>query len=141
MRVDASVAVLPQSHHGLPLSRGVLDFYRSRVVSYEEDARAFLGHFLFEQDQLHRPIGGLSPGERSRLLIAVLVSSGAELLLLDEPTNHLDFDSIDVVEEALRQFRGTIVAVTHDREFIQAIGCTRVVEVRGGGVIEVDGLR
>jgi ATPase subunit of ABC transporter with duplicated ATPase domains len=133
-QVDASVAVLPQSHHGLPLSRGVLDFYRSRVVAYEEDARAFLGHFLFEQDQLHRPIGGLSPGERSRLLIAVLVSSGAELLLLDEPTNHLDFDSIDVVEEALRQFRGTIVAVTHDREFIRSIGCTRVVEVRGGRV-------
>jgi ATPase subunit of ABC transporter with duplicated ATPase domains len=134
--VDASVAVLPQSHHGLPLGRGVLEFYRSRVVAYEEDARAFLGHFLFEQDQLHRPIGGLSPGERSRLLIAVLVSSGAELLLLDEPTNHLDFDSMDVVEEALRQFRGTIVAITHDREFIRAIGCTRVVEVRGGGLCE-----
>ena len=83
-----------------------------QVVSYEEDARAFLGHFLFDQEQMHRPIGTLSPGERSRLLIAVLVSSGAELLLLDEPTNHLDFDSIDVVEEALRQFRGTIVAVT-----------------------------
>ena len=139
--LDASVAVLPQSHHGLPLERGVLDFYRSRVVAYEEDARAFLGHFLFEQDQLHRPIGGLSPGERSRLLIAVLVSSGAELLLLDEPTNHLDFDSIDVVEEALRQFRGTIVAVTHDREFIRSIGCTRVVEVRGGATVELDGLR
>jgi len=139
--LDASVAVLPQSHHGLPLDRGVLAFYRSRVVAYEEDARAFLGHFLFEQDQLHRPIGGLSPGERSRLLIAVLVSSGAELLLLDEPTNHLDFDSIDVVEEALRQFRGTIVAVTHDREFIRSIGCTRVVEVRDGGAVEVDALR
>ena len=139
--VDAAVAVLPQSHHGLPLERGVLDFYRSRVVAYEEDARAFLGHFLFEQDQLHRPIGGLSPGERSRLLIAALVSSGAELLLLDEPTNHLDFDSMDVVEEALRQFRGTIVAVTHDREFIRSIGCTRVVEVRGGATAELDGLR
>jgi ATPase subunit of ABC transporter with duplicated ATPase domains len=139
--LDASVAVLPQSHHGLPLDRGVLDFYRSRVVAYEEDARAFLGHFLFEQDQLHRPIGGLSPGERSRLLIAVLVSSGAELLLLDEPTNHLDFDSIDVVEEALRQFRGTIVAVTHDREFIRSIGCTRVVEVRDGAAVTLDDLR
>ena len=69
------------------------------------------------------------------------MSSGAELLLLDEPTNHLDFDSIDVVEEALRQFRGTIVAVTHDRAFISAIGCTRVLEVRGGSVIEADGLR
>jgi ATPase subunit of ABC transporter with duplicated ATPase domains len=134
--VDAALAVLPQSHHGLPLDRGVLEFYRSRVVAYEEDARAFLGHFLFEQDQLHRPIGTLSPGERSRLLIAVLVSSGAELLLLDEPTNHLDFDSMDVVEEALRQFRGTIVAVTHDREFIRAIGCTRVVEVRRGTAVD-----
>jgi macrolide transport system ATP-binding/permease protein len=134
--LDASAAVLPQSHHGLPLGRGVLDFYRSRVVAYEEDARAFLGHFLFEQDQLHRPIGTLSPGERSRLLIAVLVSSGAELLLLDEPTNHLDFDSMDVVEEALRQFRGTIVAVTHDREFIRSIGCTRVLEVKDGAVSE-----
>ena len=136
--VDAAVAVLPQSHHGLPLERGVLDFYRSRVIAYEEDARAFLGHFLFEQEQLHRPIGTLSPGERSRLLIAVLVSSGAELLLLDEPTNHLDFDSMDVVEEALRQFRGTIVSVTHDREFIHAIGCTRVVEVRGGRLFEAE---
>ena len=139
--VDATVAVLPQSHHGLPLGRGVLEFYRSRVVAYEEDARAFLGHFLFEQDQLHRPIGTLSPGERSRLLIAVLVSSGAELLLLDEPTNHLDFDSMDVVEEALRQFRGTIVAVTHDREFIRSIGCTRVVQVRDGRAVEASDAR
>jgi ATPase subunit of ABC transporter with duplicated ATPase domains len=139
--VDAEPAVLPQTHHDLPLERGILDFYRSGVVSYEDEARAFLGHFLFDQEQMHRPIGTLSPGERSRLLIAVLVSSGAELLLLDEPTNHLDFDSIDVVEEALRQFRGTIVAVSHDREFIQVIGCTRVVEVTDEGPIEVDGLR
>jgi len=135
--VDAKAAVLPQTHHDLPLERGILDFYRSQVVAYEEDARAFLGHFLFDQEQMHRAIGTLSPGERSRLLVAVLVSSGAELLLLDEPTNHLDFDSIDVVEEALRQFRGTIVTVTHDRAFIRAIACTRVLEVRDRGLHEV----
>ena len=137
--VDAETAVLPQSHQGLPLERGILDFYRSHVVSYEDAARAFLGHFLFDQEQMHRAIGTLSPGERSRLLIAVLVSSGAELLLLDEPTNHLDFDSIDVVEEALRQFRGTIVAVSHDREFIRSVGATRVLEVRAGGISEAAG--
>ena len=124
--------VLPQDHHGLPLDRPVLDFYRSAVVGYEDEARAFLGHFLFDPEQLHRPIGTLSPGERSRLLIAMLVSSGAELLLLDEPTNHLDFDSLDVVEEALRQFRGTIVAVSHDRAFIDNIGCTRRIQVANG---------
>ena len=74
---------------------------------------------------------------RSRLLIAVLVSSGAELLLLDEPTNHLDFDSLDVVEEALRQFRGTILAVSHDRAFVENIGCDRHIEIRGGRLHEL----
>jgi macrolide transport system ATP-binding/permease protein len=85
---------------------------------------------------MHRPLGTLSPGERSRLLIAVLVSSGCELLLLDEPTNHLDFDSLDVVEEALRQFRGTIVAVSHDRAFVENIECERRIEIHGGRLQE-----
>jgi ATPase subunit of ABC transporter with duplicated ATPase domains len=128
--------ILPQDHHRMPLGRPLLEYYRSQVIGYEDDARAFLGHFLFDQEQMHRPIGTLSPGERSRLLIAVLVSSGAELLLLDEPTNHLDFDSLDVVEEALRQFRGTIVAVSHDRAFVENIGCRRHVEIRGGRLLE-----
>jgi ATPase subunit of ABC transporter with duplicated ATPase domains len=132
-----SAGMLPQDHQGLPLERAVLEFYRSRVIGYEDEARAFLGHFLFDQEQLRRPLRTLSPGERSRLLIAMLVSSGAELLLLDEPTNHLDFDSLDVVEEALRQFRGTIVAVSHDREFVRNIGCRRHVEVRAGRLHEL----
>jgi ATPase subunit of ABC transporter with duplicated ATPase domains len=133
-----AAGILPQDHHRLPLDRPLLDFYRSRVIGYEDEARAFLGHFLFDQEQMHRPLRTLSPGERSRLLIAVLVSSGAELLLLDEPTNHLDFDSLDVVEEALRQFRGTIVAVSHDREFVRNIRCRRHVEVRSGRLRELD---
>jgi len=131
-----AAGILPQDHHRLPLDRPLLDYYRSQVIGYEDEARAFLGHFLFDQEQMHRPLSTLSPGERSRLLIAVLVSSGSELLLLDEPTNHLDFDSLDVIEEALRQFRGTIVAVSHDRAFVENIGCTRQVEIRGGRLQE-----
>ena len=131
-----AAGILPQDHHHLPLDRPLLDYYRSQVIGYEDEARAFLGHFLFDQEQMHRPLRTLSPGERSRLLIAVLVSSGAELLLLDEPTNHLDFDSLDVVEEALRQFRGTIVAVSHDRAFVENIGCVRHIEIRGGRLQE-----
>jgi ATPase subunit of ABC transporter with duplicated ATPase domains len=131
-----AAGVLPQDHHRLPLDRSLLDYYRSQVIGYEDEARAFLGHFLFDQEGMHRPLRTLSPGERSRLLIAVLVSSGSELLLLDEPTNHLDFDSLDVVEEALRQYRGTIVAVSHDRAFIENIGCGRHIEIHGGRLHE-----
>jgi ATPase subunit of ABC transporter with duplicated ATPase domains len=137
-RVEPATAagILPQDHHSLPLERPLLDYYRAQVIGYEDQARAFLGHFLFDQEQMHRPLGTLSPGERSRLLIAVLVSSGCELLLLDEPTNHLDFDSLDVVEEALRQFRGTIVAVSHDRAFVENIECERRIEIHGGRLQE-----
>ena len=131
-----AAGILPQNHHRLPLDRSLLDYYRSQVIGYEDEARAFLGHFLFDQEQMHRPLRTLSPGERSRLLIAVLVSSGSELLLLDEPTNHLDFDSLDVIEEALRQFRGTIVAVSHDRAFVENICCGRRIEVRAGRLRE-----
>jgi ATPase subunit of ABC transporter with duplicated ATPase domains len=133
---EARVGVLPQTHHRLPLERSVLDHYRRGVIGHEHEARAVLGWFLFSQEQLFRPLGTLSAGERSRLLVAMLVMGGAELLLLDEPTNHLDFASIDVIEQALDEFRGTILTVSHDREFIRTIGCDRVVDVRDGRVVE-----
>ena len=133
---DVDVGVLPQTHGHLPPERPVLDHYRRGVPGHEHEARAVLGWFLFSQEQLARPLRSLSAGERSRLLIAMLVMGGAELLLLDEPTNHLDFDSIDVVEQALREFRGTILTVSHDREFIRSIGCSRFWEARDGGVVE-----
>jgi len=134
--VEARVGVLPQTHDALPLERTVLEHYRSGVVGHEHDARAVLGWFLFSQEQLFRPVRTLSAGERSRLLVAMLVMSGAELLLLDEPTNHLDFSSIDVIERALDDFRGTIITVSHDREFIRGITCDRMWEVRDGGITE-----
>jgi ATPase subunit of ABC transporter with duplicated ATPase domains len=133
---EARVGVLPQTHNRLPLERTVLDHYRRAVIGHEHEARAVLGWFLFSQEQLFRPLGTLSAGERSRLLVAMLVMGGAELLLLDEPTNHLDFASIDVIEQALDEFRGTILTVSHDREFIRTIGCDRVVDVRDGLVLE-----
>jgi len=136
VELDARVGVLPQTHDALPHDRSVLEHYRSGVVGHEHDARAVLGWFLFSQEQLFRPLRTLSAGERSRLLVAMLVMSGAELLLLDEPTNHLDFASIDVIERALDEFRGTIVTVSHDREFIRGITCDRVWEVRDGRVAE-----
>jgi ATP-binding cassette subfamily F protein 3 len=126
------IAYLPQAHHSLPLSKTVLEFFRSRVSMYEEEARSWLNRFLFEQYQLMQPLGKLSAGERTRLLLAIIVLSGASLLILDEPTNNLDFDSLDVVEEALREFKGTLVVVTHDRYFAKRIGINRHVHIKNG---------
>lgn len=85
----------------------------------ETDARSFLHYFLFTGDDALRENGRLSYGERARLSLARLVASGCNFLLLDEPTNHLDIPSRTMFEEALSQFEGTILAVVHDRYFIE----------------------
>jgi ATPase subunit of ABC transporter with duplicated ATPase domains len=126
------VALLPQTHDDLRSRVPVLDFFRSRVPLYLDEAEQVLTGYLFDAGDWGRPIGTLSAGELRRLLLATMVNSGAQVLLLDEPTNYLDFDSLDVVEEALREYRGTVVMVTHDRYFSGAVGYTREWEVRGG---------
>ena len=78
----------------------------------------------------------LSAGELRRLLLAVIVNSPARILLLDEPTNFLDLDALDVIEEALRRYKGTLITVTHDRWFADAVGHTRRWHVADGHVIE-----
>ncbi len=83
------------------------------------DTRNFLHHFLFSGDDPLRPIQQLSYGERARLMLAKLVASGCNFLVLDEPINHLDIPSRERFEQALNQFDGTILAVIHDRYFIQ----------------------
>jgi ATPase subunit of ABC transporter with duplicated ATPase domains len=129
----APTALLPQTHDGLDLTGTVLDFFRARVPMYADEAEDTLAGYLFEPDQ---PVGTLSAGELRRLLLATMVNSGTEVLLLDEPTNYLDFESLDVVEEALRQFRGTIVMVTHDAYFASAVGYGRRWVVSDGHVDE-----
>jgi ATP-binding cassette, subfamily F, member 3 len=91
-------------------------------------ARALLGRFLFSGDEADKPLHGLSGGERRRLSLAILVSSGANVLILDEPTNHLDIDSREALEDALRAFGGAILLVSHDRALLDAVG-TRTIAV------------
>ena len=98
----------------------------------ESEARTLLAHFGLDADAIRRPLERLSPGQRARAAIAALVASQADLLLLDEPTNHLDFDTLEVLETALATSPSTIVAVSHDRWFLDAIGVTRRLHVVGG---------
>ena len=129
-------AVLPQTSDGLPSAVPVLDFFRSRVPVYAEDAERLLAGHQFGPQEWSAPLGSLSAGEVRRLLLAVLVNVPQRVLVLDEPTNFLDFDALDVVEEALRRFRGTLVFATHDRVFADAVGATRRWHVEAVKVVE-----
>jgi ATPase subunit of ABC transporter with duplicated ATPase domains len=129
-------AVLPQGPDALPADVPAVAFVRSHAQVGEGEARRLLGHFGLEGEAALRPLGRLSPGERARTAIAAMVASKAELLLLDEPTNHLDFASLEVLEGALRDYPGAIVAVSHDRAFLDAIGTDRRVRVSDGTVVE-----
>jgi ATPase subunit of ABC transporter with duplicated ATPase domains len=134
--VLAPAKLLPQTHDALRRGTSVLEYFRSQVPMYIDEAEATLAGYLFDTDQQAQPLRTLSAGELRRLLLAAIVNSGAEVLLLDEPTNYLDFDALDVVEEALRAFHGTLVMVTHDRYFAEAVGFTRRWSVVDGTVRE-----
>jgi ATPase subunit of ABC transporter with duplicated ATPase domains len=130
------LAVLPQTADGLRLPVTVLDWFRSRVPVYAEDAERLLEGHLFGPDTWGAPLRRLSAGELRRLLLAALVNSPARVLLLDEPTNFLDFDALEVLEAALREYRGTLLTVTHDRYLAAAAGHTRSWHVAEGAVTE-----
>jgi ATP-binding cassette subfamily F protein 3 len=94
-------------------------------------ARALLGRFLFSGEEAEKPVAGLSGGERQRLSLAILVHSGANVLILDEPTNHLDIESREALEDALAEFPGSLLLVSHDRALLDAVG-TRTIAVEEG---------
>ena len=99
--------------------------------------RAYLRRFLFTEDRIGQAISQLSGGERSRVLLAKILKRGGNVLLLDEPTNDLDLSTLRLLEEALIQFKGTIVLVSHDRYFMNRV-CTHTLALNGDGSLQFD---
>jgi ATP-binding cassette subfamily F protein 3 len=129
------------SQHGLELDdRGtVLDCVQRMTGLNRPQAQTLLGRFLFSGWEAHmKQVRDLSGGERRRLGLAILVTSGANLLLLDEPTNHLDLDSRETLEAALEGFQGTVLLVSHDRALIDAVA-HRTAAIEDGTVRVYDG--
>jgi ATPase subunit of ABC transporter with duplicated ATPase domains len=107
------------------------NFRRHAPARPEADCRMALARFLFRGDAVHRPAAALSGGERLRAALACVLGAAEppQLLLLDEPTNHLDLPSLASLEQALCRYSGALLVISHDREFLDAVGVDRVIEL------------
>ena len=128
-----------QSHEGLNASATVIDEIRRIKPDFKEtQVRTLLGRFLFSGDDVFKRVGDLSGGERSRVALAQLTLMGGNLMVLDEPTNHLDIGAREALEEVLNEYNGTIMFVSHDRYFVDAVADTLWM-VQDGKLATFDG--
>ncbi len=124
----------------LDLERSVLDEAMERVENtvHEQEVRTLLGAFLFKGDDVFKKVKVLSGGEKSRLALVKLLLSPPNFLLLDEPTTHLDMPSIDAVIQALKDYSGTLIFVSHDVHFIRALA-KRTIRIESGRITNFAG--
>jgi ATPase subunit of ABC transporter with duplicated ATPase domains len=137
--LGASVVVgdVDQVRRTFPPDEALVDAFRARTGAEVADTRTLLAKFGLGADDVLRPVGSLSPGERTRADLALLMATGANLLVLDEPTNHLDLAAIESLEEALASFDGTLLLVSHDRRLLERVDTNRRLVVEDGQVREV----
>ncbi len=127
------VSYFDQTQKGLNPERTIYDEVQSGTELTVCDTRYLLAHLAFPQDEAFKQIKNLSGGERNRVMLSKLVYSKANFLVLDEPTNHLDIASVEVLEEALAEFPGTILLASHDKYLLTRVA-DRVIEVDNGKV-------
>jgi macrolide transport system ATP-binding/permease protein len=123
---QARIGYFAQGAEDLDPGKTLLANVMAASVHEEGAVRNLLAHLLFRREDVYKPVGVLSGGERARVSIAKIIVGGANILLLDEPTNHLDLASLAALEEVLADYRGTLLFVSHDRSFIDKIA-TRLI--------------
>jgi ATPase subunit of ABC transporter with duplicated ATPase domains len=132
------VGRLEQARHQLADAPTVLQAFMTATGMLVPEARTLLAKFGIGAEHVHRSAESLSPGERTRLVLALLMAKGSNCLVLDEPTNHLDLPAIEQLEQALATFEGTVLLVSHDRSLLSNVARTRTLEVRAGRIVRDD---
>ena len=123
-----------QNHQGLNPKRTVLEELMYHFVLSEEEARNICGGFLFTEDDVYKEISSLSGGEKARVAFMKLMLEKPNFLILDEPTNHLDIYSREILSESLEEYTGTILVVSHDRNFLDCV-VNNIYEVKKDGAV------
>jgi ATPase subunit of ABC transporter with duplicated ATPase domains len=134
-------AYFPQDGSGLFTNKelSILDWIKQYTDNQDiNNMRSMLGRMLFSGDDVKKQVGVLSGGEKVRCLLSMVMLQEANVLVLDEPTSHLDLESIEALQEALEEFTGTLIFVSHDREFIDSVG-SRVIVMEDSGLTDWKG--
>ena len=130
------IGEIDQVRRTFPAAEPLVDAFRARTGEDIAQTRTLLAKFGLGADDVLRAVGSLSPGERTRADLALLMATGANVLVLDEPTNHLDLAAIEQLEEALSTYDGTLLLVSHDRRLLERVPTTRRLVVESGQVHE-----
>jgi ATPase subunit of ABC transporter with duplicated ATPase domains len=129
------IGELEQARLQLGHHRTVLESFMHATAMTVPEARTLLAKFGIGASEVNRATSSLSPGERTRTVLALLMAKGTNCLVLDEPTNHLDLAAIEQLEIALESFAGTVLLVTHDRTLLQNVRLTRSIQLEAGRIV------
>ena len=130
-----------QEHDSLPRDLTPAEFIESKMGDPSQNPFGVLAKFGIEVEQAKKPIGVLSPGGRARLLLALFAALSVSVLVLDEPTNHLDLEALDALEEALSEYEGTVLLVSHDRYFLESALLDWTFLLEGGELSRIEDFR
>ena len=138
---NANIGYFAQDHAAeFESGRSLFDWMSQwgREGDDEQVIRATLGRLLFSQDEIRKPVNVISGGEQGRMLFGRLMLQQPNILLMDEPTNHLDMESIESLNLALENYPGTLIFVSHDREFVSSLA-SRIIEMKPDGLVDFNG--
>ena len=129
---NLKIGYFAQKQTHLNFDKNIFDHFIDETHCPYGKVFSVLNRFLFDKESLQKKVSMLSPGERARFAFAIFAYNDYDFLILDEPANHLDIETKEVIEKSLREFKGTLLLVSHDRYFVEQVGMDRVLNLENG---------